>query len=97
VDGKAVIEVEDNGPGVPADQRDRIFEPFVSTKGAAGNGLGLWISAEIARRHGGSLTVDAAPGGGAVFRLTLPLRTRTETPPSRILRVVGESEAHRGA
>lgn len=72
--GQAVVEVEDNGPGVPADQRDKIFEPFVSTKGAAGNGLGLWISAEIARRHGGSLTVDAARGGGALFRLTLPIR-----------------------
>jgi signal transduction histidine kinase len=95
---QAVIEVEDNGPGVPADQRTRIFEPFVSTKGVAGNGLGLWISAEIARRHGGSLTVDAARGGGAVFRLTLPLRApRTETPPSRTLRVVGGGpEAHRG-
>jgi len=95
--GQAVIEVEDNGPGVPADQRDRIFEPFVSTKGAAGNGLGLWISAEIARRHGGSLTVDAARGGGAVFRLTLPLRTpRTEIPPARALRVLGGPRAHRG-
>jgi signal transduction histidine kinase len=97
--GKAVIEVEDNGPGVPADQRDRIFEPFVSTKGSAGNGLGLWISAEIARRHGGSLTVDAAPSGGAVFRLTLPLRgPRTETPPARSpLRIVAGSEVPRGA
>ena len=75
-DGQAIIEVEDNGPGVPAAQRDRIFEPFVSTKGAAGNGLGLWISAEIARRHGGSLTVLEARGGGAVFRLSLPLRQK---------------------
>ena len=74
-----MVEVEDNGPGVPADQRDKIFEPFVSTKGAAGNGLGLWISAEIARRHGGSLAVDAARGGGAVFRLTLPIRQNAAT------------------
>jgi two-component system NtrC family sensor kinase len=74
-DGHAVIEVEDNGPGVPPDQREKIFEPFVSTKGASGNGLGLWISAEIARRHGGSLTVHPARGGGAIFRLALPVRT----------------------
>jgi signal transduction histidine kinase len=73
-DSHAVIEVEDNGPGVPPDQREKIFEPFVSTKGSSGNGLGLWISAEIARRHGGSLTVHAASGGGAIFRLALPLR-----------------------
>jgi signal transduction histidine kinase len=73
-DSHAVIEVEDNGPGVPPDQREKIFEPFVSTKGSSGNGLGLWISAEIARRHGGSLTVHPASGGGAIFRLALPLR-----------------------
>jgi len=85
--GQAVVEVEDNGPGVPSAQRDRIFEPFVSTKGAAGNGLGLWISAEIARRHGGSLTVDEARGGGAVFRLALPLRQNAaKVEPDRVTR-----------
>jgi signal transduction histidine kinase len=82
-DGHAVIEVEDNGPGVPADQREKIFEPFVSTKGASGNGLGLWISAEIARRHGGSLTVHPANGGGALFRLALPLRAHRPDLPGR--------------
>jgi signal transduction histidine kinase len=71
--GYAVVEVEDNGPGVPLQMRERIFEPFVSTKGSAGNGLGLWISAEIARRHRGSLTIHGAPNGGAIFRLALPL------------------------
>src|SRR5438067_3278716 len=91
--GQAVVEVEDNGPGVPADQRDKIFEPFVSTKGAAGNGLGLWISAEIARRHGGSLTVDAARGGGALFRLTLPLRTRRLKPAAELRPVRGNGKA----
>jgi len=86
-DGQAFIEVEDNGPGVPLAQRERIFEPFVSTKGAAGNGLGLWISAEIARRHGGSLTVDEARGGGAVFRLALPLRQKgAAIEPDRVTR-----------
>jgi signal transduction histidine kinase len=78
LDGHALIEVQDNGPGVPADLRDRIFEPFFSTKGEGGNGLGLWISAEIARLHGGDLTLTEAPGGGSIFRLSLPL-----TPPAQ--------------
>jgi signal transduction histidine kinase len=73
LDGHALIEVQDNGPGVPADLRHRIFEPFFSTKGDGGNGLGLWISAEIARLHGGELTLTEAPGGGSIFRLSLPL------------------------
>jgi len=62
-----------DGPGVPPGLRDRIFEPFFTTKGEGGNGLGLWISAEIARLHGGKLTHADAPGGGSVFRLSLPL------------------------
>jgi two-component system NtrC family sensor kinase len=70
--------VEDNGPGVRPEVRDRIFEPFFTTKGESGNGLGLWISAEIARLHGGELTLSDAPGGGSIFRLSLPL-----TPPAK--------------
>jgi C4-dicarboxylate-specific signal transduction histidine kinase len=73
-DGRAVVEVADNGPGVRDELRERIFEPFFSTKGLRGNGLGLWISAEIARVHGGALTVGETAGGGATFRLSLPLR-----------------------
>jgi len=73
VDGHAHIEVQDNGPGVPAELRQRIFEPFFTTKGEGGNGLGLWISAEIARMHGGRLTLVDAPGGGSIFRLALPI------------------------
>ena len=70
--GKAIVEVEDNGPGVPEHLRQRIFEPFFSTKGEKGNGLGLWISSEIARVHGG--TLSALPGAkGALFRLSLPV------------------------
>jgi signal transduction histidine kinase len=94
-DGHAVIEVEDNGPGVPPDQREKIFEPFVSTKGASGNGLGLWISAEIARRHGGSLTVHSANGRGAIFRLALPLRThRPDQSTRRQMAAAGTAVAH---
>lgn len=69
----ACIEVEDNGAGVPDDLQEKIFEPFFSTKGDAGNGLGLWISSEIARLHGGSLTVQRGGAGGALFRFSLPI------------------------
>jgi C4-dicarboxylate-specific signal transduction histidine kinase len=72
----ALIEVEDNGPGVPEELTDRIFEPFFSTKGDRGNGLGLWISSEIARVHGGTLTVHRGSWGGALFRLALPIDPR---------------------
>jgi two-component system C4-dicarboxylate transport sensor histidine kinase DctB len=69
---RAIVEIEDTGPGIPEGLRQRIFEPFFSTKGERGNGLGLWISSEIARVHGGSLA--ALPGTkGALFRLSLPV------------------------
>jgi len=79
IDGHALIEVEDNGPGVRPELRERIFEPFFTTKGESGNGLGLWISAGIARLHGGELTLVDAQGGGSIFRLSLPL-----TPPGAL-------------
>jgi len=67
------ITVDDHGKGVTAADRDRIFEPYVTTK-ATGTGLGLAISKKIALEHGGDLTVSAtpAPTGGARFVLTLP-------------------------
>jgi signal transduction histidine kinase len=73
----AFIEVEDNGPGVPEELREKIFQPFFSTKGDLGNGLGLWISSEIARVHGGTLSVHKGSWGGALFRVELPIDART--------------------
>ena len=70
---EAWIEIEDNGPGIPDALLEKIFQPFFSTKGEQGNGLGLWISSEIARMHGGSLTVHRGGAGGALFRFALPL------------------------
>lgn len=73
-DGKALIEVSDNGTGIPEGLRERIFEPFFTTKPAAsGLGLGLAISARIVEDLGGSLTLREARGGGACFVLCLPL------------------------
>lgn len=67
----AILEVEDEGPGVPAELKDRLFEPYVTTK-PQGSGLGLAIASRIATEHGGELSVHDAPRRGAVFRLTLP-------------------------
>ncbi|WP_425558458.1 sensor histidine kinase [Kribbella ginsengisoli] len=75
----ALVEVIDDGPGVPAYERERIFERFVRLDDArsrdeGGAGLGLAIAREIARHHRGTLTVHDNPTGGALFRLTLPAR-----------------------
>ncbi len=68
------IGVRDTGPGVPPDRRADIFRPFFTTKNQ-GTGLGLSISHQIVLRHGGSLRVEDAPGGGATFVVALPLVT----------------------
>jgi two-component system sensor histidine kinase HydH len=74
-DGGAAIAVTDTGPGVDPAVADRIFEPFVTTKPAGqGTGLGLAVSARIARDHGGSLALDAS-AQGARFVLRLPPRS----------------------
>ena len=67
-----VVAVEDDGPGLPADLGERVFDPFVSTK-ETGLGLGLSICRRIAETHGGSLTAAAATTGGTVFTLRLPV------------------------
>ena len=69
----ALVEVEDTGPGVPEALRARIFEPFFSTKGESGNGLGLWISKNLVEAHGGTIKVASAPGAGASFTVELPI------------------------
>jgi signal transduction histidine kinase len=69
-DGGAEITVSDDGPGVPAADRERIFKRFVTTR-PGGNGLGLSTSREIAEAHRGTLTLSDA-AGGAQFVLRLP-------------------------
>lgn len=69
------LEVADNGPGIPADQRERVFDPFVRLAGSRrteGSGIGLATCARIAEALGGRIVVVDAAGGGALFRLTLP-------------------------
>ncbi|MBC8051083.1 MAG: HAMP domain-containing histidine kinase [Chitinophagales bacterium] len=70
-DGRVSVTVSDNGPGVPARVRERLFEPFTSSTRDGGTGLGLAISAEIARAHGGNLSLLNAERG-ASFRLEIP-------------------------
>jgi two-component system sensor histidine kinase HydH len=70
-DGVCAIEIEDDGSGIPADAADRIFDPFFTTK-PKGTGLGLAISSMIVSQHGGTLSFQAGPRGGAIFRIELP-------------------------
>jgi len=73
--GYALIEVSDNGPGIPAEIRRHIFEPFFPTKGSGGGTcLGLSVSNYIVvTTHNGMLTVKSEPGNGAAFTIKLPL------------------------
>ena len=73
-DGCLVFTVRDRGPGVPATERQQIFEPFHTTK-TRGTGLGLAVAKRIVEMHGGSVNVRDADGGGALFRICVPGRT----------------------
>ncbi|HEY2197914.1 MAG TPA: ATP-binding protein, partial [Mycobacterium sp.] len=78
VAGHALIIIGDDGPGIPAEDRARVFERFVRldptrTRSSGGSGLGLSIVEQIARSHHGTVAVGDAAHGGAVFTLTLPL------------------------
>jgi two-component system, NtrC family, sensor kinase len=65
--------VKDNGPGIPPQVLPNIFHPFFTTKDAGvGTGLGLYLSYEIVKKHGGKIIVDTAPGQGTQFRVELP-------------------------
>jgi PAS domain S-box-containing protein len=66
-----VLEVEDNGKGIPREIQERIFEPLFTTK-LKGTGLGLAIVETTIKRHGGTITVASAPGAGTTFTLTFP-------------------------
>lgn len=69
--------VLDEGPGVPEKLRQKIFEPFFSTKGSRGNGLGLSVVQNIIDQHGGRISVKGGPSGGTAFSFVLPLGERS--------------------
>lgn len=75
-----VVEVSDNGPGIPEALREKVFEPFFSTKGSQGTGLGLAVTRKIILEHGGRIKAEQGPEGGALFTMVLPQETGRETP-----------------
>ena len=80
---EVVIEVIDNGPGLPRHNRNRLLEPYVTTKGNKGTGLGLAIVQKSVEQHNGALALEDAPPApdrahGALIRITLPARSGTE-------------------
>ncbi len=82
---RAMLVVEDNGPGVPPELKEKVFAPYFTTKHAkGGTGLGLAIVHRIVSDHGGRIFVSDAPGGGARFSIELPLRNGTALLASRI-------------
>ncbi|HEY7065181.1 MAG TPA: ATP-binding protein [Chloroflexota bacterium] len=69
---RTIVEVADSGVGMSPEVQARVFEPFYSTKGERGTGLGLAMVYGIVERHGGQIAVESAPGRGTTFRLTFP-------------------------
>jgi signal transduction histidine kinase len=69
--GRIALTVADTGPGIPEEQRSRIFDLYFTTK-ANGTGLGLSIVHQIVSEHDGEITVTSSPGAGATFRMLLP-------------------------
>jgi PAS domain S-box-containing protein len=79
---RVVLSVEDTGPGIPSDIATRVFDPFFTTKPPGqGTGLGLSLCQGIVESHGGRITAGAAPGGGALFQVELPVGSRPQTEP----------------
>jgi signal transduction histidine kinase len=74
-DGDAVVEISDRGAGLTPEARERLFRPFFTTKDR-GTGLGLALAKQVADAHGGTLALEARPGGGTVARLVLPASPR---------------------
>ena len=71
-DGMVRISVEDSGPGIALKYRERVFQPFFSTKGKSGSGLGLAIVKKIVEAHGGQVGVESKPGGGTTVSMAWP-------------------------
>jgi signal transduction histidine kinase len=71
---RVAIEIADNGPGIPDGVRNHLFEPFSSKGRIGGSGLGLAIARELARAHGGDVTLVKSDANGTMFRIDMPAR-----------------------
>ena len=76
------VSVADNGPGIPEDQRQVIFEAFHSTKGGRGTGLGLAVTRKIIREHDGEMILESKVGQGTRFTIAWPVSPQEEAPPA---------------
>jgi signal transduction histidine kinase len=70
--GGAVLQVEDDGAGIPEEFSEKVFEDFFSTKGTEGTGVGLLVVQKVAQEHGGSVNFESKPGCGTTFRVIIP-------------------------
>ena len=69
-----MVRVEDTGDGIDPEAADRVFDPFFTTKPVGeGTGLGLYVSYEIVRGHGGEIEVSSEPGAGSSFEVRIPI------------------------
>jgi signal transduction histidine kinase len=91
----AILEIVDQGVGMPPEVRERCLEPFFTTKGDAGTGLGLAMVTSIVQRHGGKMEIESEPGAGALIRIELPIGVEkrkapeeAKTPEARGLRIL---------
>jgi two-component system nitrogen regulation sensor histidine kinase NtrY len=68
LDGRVIVSVSDNGPGIAVDHREKVFVPFFTTK-RSGSGVGLTLVRQIIAAHGGTVEIADTPGGGATIRM----------------------------
>jgi signal transduction histidine kinase len=81
-----VLEVEDNGAGIPDELNSKVFQDFFSSKGTEGTGIGLLVVQKVAEEHGGRVSFTSAPGTGTTFTVTLPRAQEDPAATPRALR-----------
>jgi PAS domain S-box-containing protein len=76
-DAQVYFEISDNGPGIEKEEAGKIFQLFSSSKGSRGTGIGLFVTRKAILKHGGAISVESKPNGGATFSITLPRKPGT--------------------